>query len=1076
VLAVLLAVGAHPAGAADESPQTLAEQILSATGVKGGLIVHVGCGDGKLTAALRASDSFVVHGLDRDARDVDTARAYIRSLGVYGPVSVARWDGDSLPYADNLVNLLVAEDLGPITKGEVMRVLAPGGAAHVKRGGRWATTVKQWPEEMDEWGHSLHGPDGNPVSLDVLVGPPRELQWTAGPAWSKKHWGPRISAMVTAGGRLFVVQDETPTSLFNIAAQWVLTARDAFNGVVLWQRNLPEWTAGGWGRVVPRKDNPPAPPGLVLGLWGELSGGSGVRDARRVMVATADRLYLPLSLRGPVSALDPATGEVLRTYEGMAPVREVTCAGGALLIGAAGGVHAVQAETGRELWEAPGSDACTKDGRVYLVGRGGRSVVCVELMSGRREWETDFARAMQETGGKPAADKAGFSGPLRVGASAVLAQIPEGKRAQTIALSTAQGKPLWQKAFGGMPFARGSGAFFIGGLLWSLDSGKGLLTAIAPVTGATTEEIPAPGIRYVGHHARCCQARATCRYIIAKERGADFVDLASGRVSWNNWVRGPCRRGVMPANGLLYAGQHSCRCYTEAALHGFYALAPDRSQRPRAAGAESQLGRQLERGPAYGLAADRQSAPDGGQSGGWPTFRHDATRSGSTPAALPEKLAPSWSASLPGRLSAPVGAGGRVYVSAIDSHTVYALDADTGSVAWSYTAGGRVDSPPTVHGSLVLFGCRDGWAYCLRADNGGLVWRFRAAPDERMVGAHGQLESAWPVHGSILVKPGPPKDSGQAVAYFVAGRSSFLDGGLYIYALDPATGRVLHTRRLEGPWPKPEVGTEPDIPNRGFTSPGALPDVLVADATSVYLRHLRLDPTLRTMEDMQPNFYKSPALSGENRGGDHKFWDNLVEAPRHALFTDPAWFNRSFFQNFPGLRLYATTGLLDPSWHRRMYWSYGQVVGQYIVFRGNMAYAVQVFATSPREGGSSAGDGYVVYAGRTAEREDREKLFALRPDQSVWRIRVPFRPVAMVLAGETLWLAGPPDRGDPAEALAALEGKQGAVLWAVAAADGKRLSECRLDSPPISDGMAAAYGRLYVATLDGRVLCMGQGA
>jgi hypothetical protein len=138
-----------------------------------------------------------------------------------------------------------------------------------------------------------------------------------------------------------------------------------------------------------------------------------------------------------------------------------------------------------------------------------------------------------------------------------------------------------------------------------------------------------------------------------------------------------------------------------------------------------------------------------------------------------------------------------------------------------------------------------------------------------------------------------------------------------------------------------------------------------------------------------------------------------------------------------------------------------------------MGYAVQVFATSPREGGSNAGDGYVVYAGQTAQREEGKKLFALRPDESIWRMRVPFRPVAMVLAGETLWLAGPPDLGDPSEALAALEGKKGAMLWAVATADGRKLGEHRLDSAPVFDGMAAADRRLYVATGDGRVVCLG---
>ncbi|MHC4543909.1 MAG: hypothetical protein ACYSYL_05195, partial [Planctomycetota bacterium] len=43
-----------------------AKQILNATGVKGGLIVHIGCGDGKLTAALRANGSYIVHGLGAD--------------------------------------------------------------------------------------------------------------------------------------------------------------------------------------------------------------------------------------------------------------------------------------------------------------------------------------------------------------------------------------------------------------------------------------------------------------------------------------------------------------------------------------------------------------------------------------------------------------------------------------------------------------------------------------------------------------------------------------------------------------------------------------------------------------------------------------------------------------------------------------------------------------------------------------------------------------------------------------------------------------------------------------------------
>jgi hypothetical protein len=696
----------------------------------------------------------------------------------------------------------------------------------------------------------------------------------------------------------------------------------------------------------------------------------------------------------------------------------------------------------------------------------------------------DFARLPNTAKGSLPSEKAGFNRPLMAGCGIVLATNNQGRIGRTVAISADKGQYLWLGPFADAQFARGGGPFFIDGLVWTLDSDQGVLRACDPQTGALVKVVFSPGIRYTGHHARCYLARATSRYILAKERGADFVDLSSGAVAWNNWLRGSCHRGVMPANGLLYSGQHSCRCYTEAALHGFFALAPARST--EVAAAEKPAERQPEKFPLIDGRLQRGAAyearnPSGElrrpdteiqSPGDWPTYRHDPLRSGGTSTPVSEDLAPMWSAALGGKLTAPVAAAGRVYAAAVDQQTIYALDAASGSQVWAWTAGGRIDSPPTVHQGLVLFGCRDGWVYCLRAEDGELAWRFRAAPEERMVGAGGQLESAWPVPGSILVKDN--------VAYCVAGRSSYLDGGLYLYALDPVTGELLHTRRLDGPWPGPEIGASPETPNRGFTSEGALPDVLVADAGSIYLRHLRFDPTLQRVEDMQPNFYKSPQLTGENRGGDHKYWDDHLESPptdarrRHAVFIDYRWFNRSFFQNFPGLRLYATTGLLDDSWHRRMYWSYGQVVGQYIVFRGTTGYAVQVFATSPREGGFNAGDGYVVYAGRTAEREIDKKLFALRPDESLWRIRVPFRPVAMILAGDRLILAGPPDLANPTEALAAIEGRKGGVMWILDAENGRKLSERRLESPPGYDGMAAARGHLYLATVDGKILCLGK--
>ena len=117
-------------------------------------------------------------------------------------------------------------------------------------------------------------------------------------------------------------------------------------------------------------------------------------------------------------------------------------------------------------------------------------------------------------------------------------------------------------------------------------------------------------------------------------------------------------------------------------------------------------------------------------------------------------LKSNWKVNLKGKLSNLVAADGKLFLASIDEHTVYALEAESGKILWNYTAGGRVDSPPTIYHGCVLFGSSDGWVYCLDVSNGELVWRFRAAPLNQRHVAYGQVESAWPVHGSVLVQDG----------------------------------------------------------------------------------------------------------------------------------------------------------------------------------------------------------------------------------------------------------------------------------------------------------------------------------
>ena len=55
----------------------------------------IGCDSPELLAELRASDSYLVHGLDRDPGKVAAARSYLREKGLYGSVTAARWDGSA---------------------------------------------------------------------------------------------------------------------------------------------------------------------------------------------------------------------------------------------------------------------------------------------------------------------------------------------------------------------------------------------------------------------------------------------------------------------------------------------------------------------------------------------------------------------------------------------------------------------------------------------------------------------------------------------------------------------------------------------------------------------------------------------------------------------------------------------------------------------------------------------------------------------------------------------------------------------------------------------------------------------
>jgi outer membrane protein assembly factor BamB len=133
-------------------------------------------------------------------------------------------------------------------------------------------------------------------------------------------------------------------------------------------------------------------------------------------------------------------------------------------------------------------------------------------------------------------------------------------------------------------------------------------------------------------------------------------------------------------------------------------------------------------------------------------------------------------------LSQAVSAYGIVFTTEPKSHRVFARDAATGKERWSFIADGRTDYPPALQKGLCFFSTSAGSVYALDAATGKEVWRMRAAPVEKYIAEEGQFVSAWPVIGGVMPMNGE--------LFFTCGRSVNVDGGIWMFAVEAATGKI----------------------------------------------------------------------------------------------------------------------------------------------------------------------------------------------------------------------------------------------------------------------------------------------
>jgi outer membrane protein assembly factor BamB len=236
-------------------------------------------------------------------RDTGETRRKLADAGLYGTrVAIHNVGADPLPYADYSMSMVEfraqsAEDLNQVDASEVRRVLRPcGGAAVIQCPGALRDQVTKWLAEggipqgeihvedvgigvirgplrgVGAWTHQYGDAGRSGASRDTRVRLPLKVLWfgSVGPAdIVSRHY--RTPAPLAIDGHLF------------IPGLNYVHAVDAYNGRILWERELPG--VGRW-------------PAAYLG-------GSVAADAVSVLALQGDRCL----------RLDRATGETMRCYE-----------------------------------------------------------------------------------------------------------------------------------------------------------------------------------------------------------------------------------------------------------------------------------------------------------------------------------------------------------------------------------------------------------------------------------------------------------------------------------------------------------------------------------------------------------------------------------------------------------------------------------------------------------------------------------------------------------------------------------------------------------------------------------------
>lgn len=714
-------------------------------------------------------------------------------------ISIQCGRGNRIPLPDHLVDaaIMATVDTSPDLRREALRVLRPGGLLL-----REDETVEQAPTNpaMDNWTHPYHLPDNNPLSNDRLARAPYLTHYLAGP-W----YVPFPVVTVTSGEIMYKAYGHVGYKERDWSHVNQLVAYNVYNGIELWKRPLTE------GFNIHRNTMIATSRGLLLadnesckclhpdtgelideitaetieqavqqepGLWKSKTSRIGkvwkwmARDGQVLVAMVGEPEFSDTTLKGTRTEAGWPWKPMTPGYD----AREYPWGEGKI-------VFAIDPRTHRPLWVRTLEHAvdnravCMKNHRLYLYAPG-ESLLCLDTRTGEALFENPHPSLLEAIGRDVPSQthQRGFSTQVYLRCNEQVLCFAGPQRAHLVVVSAVTGELLWTY--------EKSGNFELvlrDGLIYAMSrtqpAEKSLIFREA--SGEVVGEIPFL-------RGNCTRATGSVDAIFTRgqEHGGTMrLSIPELEVQRIALMRPPCMDGVLPTNGLLIWGPWMCDC--NLSLIGHISLAPAGKFDFEAAShpSEEALQRRIFR---WEPPAEAEALlPTGSaESLNWSTYRSDNQRSGYLAVEVPakEKAPPkTWTFTEKKSvdLTPATVYGEFAYVGGSDG-IVRAMHLEDGEIEWKLRTGGPILYPPSIENERLFVGSGDGWIYAVEAEWGRPLWQFRAAPVDRFLPVHGNLQSTWPVASGVLVENGR--------LYAAAGIANH--DGTHVYCLDTASGKV----------------------------------------------------------------------------------------------------------------------------------------------------------------------------------------------------------------------------------------------------------------------------------------------